>query len=53
MDMYQQYADVIQEEILHEHQEAYFSRSIDFEYCECGKLVKDCPDAYDHMSNGY
>lgn len=25
----------------------------EFKYCECGKLLKDCPDAYEHMSRGY
>jgi hypothetical protein len=53
MDMYQEYSDQIQFEVLHEGEEMYFSRSIDFEYCECGKLVKECKDSYEHMSRGY
>ena len=52
MDMYQEYSNVLQEDVRHEHEE-YFSRSIDFEYCECGKLLKSCPDAYEHMSRGF
>jgi hypothetical protein len=53
MDMYQEYTEVMQQEVLHEHEEIYFSNSMSFEYCECGKLVKSCPDAYEHMSRGF
>jgi hypothetical protein len=53
MDMYQEYTNVLQEEVKYDGEEAYFSRSIDFEYCECGKLIKSCPDAYEHMSRGF
>jgi len=52
VDMYQEYSNVLQEDVRHEHEE-YFSHSIDFEYCECRKLIKNCPDAYEHMSRGY
>ena len=23
------------------------------EYCTCGKLTEECPDAYEHLSDGY
>lgn len=52
MDMYQEYANVIQDEILYEQGELYFARSMDFEHCECGKPLNACPDAYEHMSRG-
>lgn len=28
-------------------------REHDFRYCECGKLVNDCADSYEHLSQGY
>jgi hypothetical protein len=28
-------------------------REHEFKYCECGKLVSVCADAYSHMSSGY
>lgn len=53
MDIYQEYTDVVQEEIRHEHDDSYFSNSIEFEFCECGSKVTSCPDAYEHMSRGF
>ena len=23
------------------------------EYCTCGRLTEECPDAYEHLSDGY
>lgn len=25
----------------------------EFRYCECGKLVSDCADSYEHLSRGH
>ena len=52
MDMYQEYADLLNEEAMYEFSEVHFGRSMEFKHCCCGKLIDSCPDAYEHMSRG-
>ena len=28
-------------------------KGIEPQYCSCGKLTEECPDAYEHLSDGY
>lgn len=52
IDMFQEYTNMLQDEVSYEIGELYFARSMDYEQCECGKQIKNCPDAYEHMSRG-
>ena len=50
MNEYLEYCVAMQAE---EYGIDYFARSMDFEYCECGESIKECPNSYEHMSRGY
>lgn len=47
------------DEMYYSYDESYYytdynhPEAPDFKYCECGKLITDCKNSYEHLSKGY
>jgi hypothetical protein len=37
----------------YENPEDVYVPDSDIEVCECGNMIESCPDAYEHMTQGY